>query len=403
MFCHHCGQEIDDRSLYCNYCGRNQDEQTDPAAKTASGRTGQRKRLIWWLSGAALLVIAAAAVLLFAGYRPPLERFEEAVAQEDSVTARYIYQQEIEPDEGQRQKAEDFVKARAEELKESYSGPDDYEAIRASFRTLEELGLAEKEVSAALEAVEETKRVTELFENAERCVKKELFTEAMQYLDRVSASSDRHGEAQKRIEEIKPLYYAQKVAELDALMDEGSYDKAQSMLESLTRNGYPLPEGYEFDTPERLAWEATADFRRSKLAELKDECMVTAEEIRFLQPEDTNDIYAEIIFRNNTDKIIRGFSFTYWVTSIDGYMIPSETAGVTQLRVNEPVYPGETFGEGRYWEIMPADVCGEITGGEVCVDWVNFYDANGNPGSSREDPYFKYWNEENYGRMRGWA
>ena len=411
MFCRHCGEEIDDRSEYCRFCGVGQEEEAEAAAVSKVGWTVKKKRLVWAVSGAGALLIAVLAVILLS-YRSPLSRFQSAIESGEAETAAAVYKEEIRPDDVLRPQAVDFVSARAARLAEAYQTEADYEALRASLQVLRDTGICKDDVVDAITELDDAFQTDQLLRDTEGYLREESLSQAVGLLERLRPGNERYKKTRTLLKELRERYVQEIAQKIDAALAQGEYEKAQDYVSLYYEKNYTPPDGYTFEDIERRLWEARADERRSMLEKYGPERPVIVESVRYVKVDGIDADFVEILFRNNSDLPIYSFSFSTVLP--DGYggfsagswdAILSSTYSYADsyyvpgyFEVVHPIQPGEVYGEGVYWYAGPArsglPELGEV---EACVQSVSYYTGDGEIMGPYEDPYYGYWLEEKQG------
>jgi hypothetical protein len=105
---------------------------------------------------------------------------------------------------------------------------------------------------------------------------------------------------------------------------------------------------------------------------------------------------AQVIVKNNTQKVVKNFTVGILMYDSNGYPVKSGIiAGESELFRGQAeavnIQPGQSFGSENVWNLYTD--FGTVSKLNACVKNVEYFD-----GSSWTNEYFDYWQEEHLGK-----
>jgi tetratricopeptide (TPR) repeat protein len=278
-----------------------------------------------------------------------------------------------------------------EDLEVSFKkGKNDFEEIKTlltGYQTFNHTEISEK-ATAALEKIEKINNSKIGFNDGNKYYENKDYGKAIISYNMVDAEDDNFKAAQAKIEEIKGIYKTEVFAKLDSMISANKYDEALEELNTL------LEIGEDAEVTAKIDFVTAAQKKYLKEQAKKDQTVVVTGVRVYNANRYSNNMAAEVIIKNNSDKVVKNANIVIASFDKNGYAVNIEYPTLYGAEYDHMLrgsmstinlLPGESYGKNRYYDSL-AD---EATKAHAIVKSVEFVD-----GSTWENPYYDYWVEE---------
>lgn len=221
------------------------------------------------------------------------------------------------------------------------------------------------------------------------------YESALQSLNNVISEDSNFDSAQKKIEEIVPLYKTEVMSSVDKSVASNKYDAAIKSLESLLKYCSDSDVSSKLTSVKNQKKKYDDEQEQIKIEGYKNNQQVEVTSTRVY-----DDGYyitlmrAEVKIKNNSNKTAKEVSFGLLLFDGNGYPVDVEWTMYQGTHSNEfncafnscNVTAGSTYGGNKYYDVP--DNCRKA---KACVRSVTYTD-----GSTWSNPYYEYWLKDNY-------
>lgn len=242
--------------------------------------------------------------------------------------------------------------------------------------------------TAALEKIEKINNSTIGFNDGNKYYKSKDYGKAIISYNMVDVEDRNYEAAQAKIEEIKHIYKSDVFSRLDAMLNANKYEEALEELNTL------LEIGEDAEVSAKIDFVKAAQKKYMKEQAKKDQLVVVTDVRVFRANRYSNSMAAEVIIKNNSDKVVKNANIVVASFDSNGYAVNIEyptlygaeydhmlRGGMSTINL----LPGESYGKNRYYDSFD----NTATKAHAIVKSVDFVD-----GSTWENPYYEYWVEE---------
>lgn len=398
MKCPNCSTENSEDSLFCNKCGNNLSQKNEKSEQQVDNEKSKNK------SKKALVTIVSSALLILCGFviflvmNNPMNQFEKNIKMNNYAEAAEIYNKELKGNTDKEKAVNEFLENEIAEIKNAFmDNRIEYNVAKDKLKTIENTKLASSEVKAVLYHINKMNDSRIAFKKADEFLKNNDLVNAIKEFKKVIKEDKNYEQAQEQITNNEKNYKEQLLRSVDELVNNNNYNDALELLkEALTiiENDADLlakKSIYEKAQEEKLASE-----RKQKMEELKGKQELEVVSTKIVPDYFEIDDQAQVIVKNNTQKVVKYFDVGILMYDRNGYPVKSGTlAGGSLLFKGKAesvnIQPGQTFGNSSAWDLYTN--YGTVSKIIVCVRSVEYYD-----GSTWTNDYYNYWEEEYLGK-----
>ncbi len=190
----------------------------------------KKKVLIITLSCVVAVLAVTVAILLFLLLSPE-NKLKKCIEDRDWSAAATLYEEHFRGDEKREEKAGEILREAVDALREEFvAGTMDYSTVKRHLKGME--GFWDDDyVKDALEFVRELSDSRDAFEEAEQCMEREEYEDAIRLYGEVAESDPDYGIAQEKLETAKTGYKEKLLEEAQAYAKLKDYDSAIELVE----------------------------------------------------------------------------------------------------------------------------------------------------------------------------
>lgn len=378
--CINCGKEIEDSTRFCQFCGTNQVEEPNNTKK---------KRWIFGLIGMGLVLVLGV-VLYFFSF-DDINQFNRFLGNGNYEQASAIYAEEIESDKKKVVKVKSTIIEEANKIASEFENEKiKYEDAKKALDNLSDYDVSKTEIGQVKFNLTSLHKSREAYRLGNEYAKNEEWADALLELEKVIEEDKNYKEVQTIKEE-----YLEKLKETNTTLARDAYEKqdfkeAISLMEDLAKF---FPEEAEFKV-KKEQWKKEKDevekvAREKEMEKLKKEQELEVVNTTIIH-DWLRDEMAEVLVKNNTDKVVKEYEVGIMAYDANGYPIKVgwlteayEMKGTGEANIQA----GETFGHNKGWELGNEDAVTIL----ACVISAKYYD-----GSTWNNPYYQYWRKNHH-------
>lgn len=411
MKCNKCDTENSDESVFCNKCG----------AKLLSNNEKEEKRLIKIkdrlklfrikdrlkifnnkknniIMGSALIILIFIVSIIFY-VNNPVSKFKSAIADNNQAEATTLYNEKIKGNSDKEKKINMYLKDEVSKIENSFiEDKVDYDKAKKILETIKNTGLISSEVNTTIDKINRVNDSRSAFKKAEEFIKESDYVNAIKEYKNVIQDDKNYEKAKKQIQDNKDKYKEQVLKDAEESANSNDYDKAVSLIKestSIIENDSDL--NAKLAVYNKKLDDKKAEERKEKIDQLKGK-----QEIEVISSSIVPDYFklndeAEIIVKNNTNKVVKKYTVGILMYDSNGYPLKSGTlAGGNELFQGKAdsvnIQPGQSSGQNYVWNLYTN--YGTINKIIACPINVEYYD-----GSKWTNDYYQYWKEDYLGKQ----
>ena len=190
----------------------------------------KKKALIISLSCVVAVLAVTVAVLLFLLLSPE-NKLKNCIEDRDWSAAAALYEEHFQGDEKKEAKADEILRKAVDALREEFvAGTMDYSTVKRHLKGIEDFW-DDDYVEDALDFVRELGDSRDAFEEAEQCMEREEYEDAIRLYGEVVESDPNYGTAQEKLETAKGRYKDKLLEEAGAYEEIKDFDSAMELVE----------------------------------------------------------------------------------------------------------------------------------------------------------------------------
>ncbi|MHB8065839.1 MAG: DUF5780 domain-containing protein, partial [Ruminiclostridium sp.] len=353
MICSKCGAENPEESVFCNKCSTNLSGTIEQEHKPKW--FGKRKKIIL---SCAILVIGIVVVAGIVSFINPVSAFKRNINNNKYTEATKIYDEKIKGNTDKENSVESFLKDDIAKIQKSFSeGKIDYNTAKTRLETINNTHLASSDVGSALDKINSLNNSRIAFTKAEEFLKNKDLVNAIKEYKNVISDDQNYEKAKEQITNNEKQYKEKVLKNAEDFANNKDYDKALGILSealSVLPNDTDLiakNSVYKKAQEDKLAAE-----RKQKMDELKSKQELEVISTKVVPDYFSIDDQAQVILKNNTQKVIKNFNIGILMYDSNGYPLKSGTlAGDNQLFKGKAeavnIQPGQSFGGSNAWNL----------------------------------------------------
>lgn len=190
----------------------------------------KKKTLIIALSCVVAVLAVTVGILVFLLLSPE-NKLKQCVEDRDWSAAAGLYEDRFRGEEKKEEKAGEILREAVDALREEFAaGTMDYPTVKRHLKGIEDFW-DDSYVEDALDFVRELNDSREAFEEAEQCMGREEYEDAIRLYGEVANFDPAYGSAREKLETAKDRYKEKLLGEAQAYTEIGDYDSAIGLVE----------------------------------------------------------------------------------------------------------------------------------------------------------------------------
>lgn len=388
MFCEKCGKEINDESVYCNFCGEKQIGSNDAKEEKSIIKLHHKKGFIFGAIGLLVVTVLIISIQLLSN---PVNKFLKAVEESKYTEAISIYDEEIKGDLEKENEITKKLENQIQEISSKFKSKIvDYDKSLLELESIKKTKLLENEVNRVLKEIEKLQLSRVAYKKGIEFKNSKNYADAVTELSKVIEIDEDYNAAQEEIKSITEEYKTDIINRSETSANREGYDEALKLISSALK---VIPNDADLLAKEasykKLSDEKKQEERRLKMEELKNNQEVEVVSVRqYTNSINTNFIAVKV--KNNTaNKRVKSYTIGFMGFDANGLPVKVGLGGgefVGRGRADQNILPDKTIDSGGGWYLDNHDIKTLI----ACIDEVEYYENN----EKWKNPYYDMWLQE---------
>lgn len=388
MFCKKCGKEINDESVYCNFCGEKQNGSNDTIKKRDFLKIIRTKGFIFGITGLFFVIIVFISIQLMSN---PVSKFLKAVEESKYTEAITLYDEKIK---GNLEKEKEIIgklENQIQEVSNKFKNKTiDYDKSLATLGSIRKTNLLGNEVNKTVEEIEELHLSRVAYKKGLEFKNSKNYADAVTELNKVIEVDVDYNIAQEEIKSITKEYKNDIITRSETNIITGEYEEALKLISSALK---VIPNDADLLAKE-ASYKKSSDEKKQEERRLKMEELKENQEVEVVSASQyTNSINTNFIsvkVKNNTeDKRVKSYSIGFMGFDAQGLPVKVGLGGgefVGRGRGDQNILPNKTVDSGGGWYLDNHDIKTLI----ACISQVEYYEDN----EVWKNPYYDLWLQE---------
>ncbi|ARC86062.1 DUF5780 domain-containing protein [Clostridium argentinense] len=343
-----------------------------------------------------IIIICAVSGIIY--FNNPVSKFKSEIINNKQTEAVKLYHNKIKGDSDKEEKVISFLKDKIVEIEKSFVDEKiDYDKAKSRLETIKNIRLVPTDVTNSIIKINNLNDSRIAFKKAEEFFKNNDLKNAIEEYKNVISDDNNYEKAKEQIKNNEKKYKDQILKSAEEFANKKDYDKAITTLsEAISIFSDDADLTAKNETYKKLQQEKLEAERKQKIEELKGVQELVVVSTSVVSGYFNIDDEAQVIVKNNTNKVVKNFTVGILMYDGNGYPLRSGIlAGENQLFKGKAesvnIQAGETFGYNSSWNLYTD--YGTIKEIIACVKDVEYYD-----GSKWTNDYYNYWQDEHLGK-----
>lgn len=404
MYCSKCGKENKKENSFCTQCGNklladetnNNELESENKLRTNTLRKKNRiynKRKIVIIIITLIIIISFVCGMVYANN--PIISFKNQVENNNSKEANKIFANKIKGNKKNEKKVIDILDSNFKKIenlfeneKITYDEAEKRMEVIKSINNTNNIGVNSNIPVAKISKLNNSRQS---FKRGEEFIKKSDIENGIKEYKNVIKDDKNYAKAQEEIKKYIGQYKQDSLKRCEEYLNQENYNEAIKILTEANEIIGNDPELNEkINSYKKIEEEKVKETSKQNQELSVINCSVVPD---YFKIEDE----AKVIFKNNTNKVVKNFTVGILMYDANGYPLNSGVlAGEKQLFKGKAelvnIQPGGEYGYNSSWNLRTN--YGTIKTVIACVRDVEYYD-----GSKWNNDYYTYWEKENLGKQ----